>query len=317
MKGMSIQYERIARLRLSIPEPFDFELTVAKPAGWHWSTPSEVFEGGVLWTATRLGAQAVGLRLSSTGEGRVNVDAFTRQELEKAQREELRSLLEYGLGKSLDLQGFYAFARNDAILKQTVRDRYGMRIGRLDDLFGRVILAITLQMAQLNRSRQMMSDILSLYGTKVRFAGREIVLWPAPRRIAGLDEKDLRVRANMGYRARLLLAAAQYLSDKPESIRELDTLPDDEAVARVRAIPGIGEYSAGIVMARYAPIDAWSVIVMSELLLGKTPARPRAEIDSINELIRKRWGKWSWMAFAYILNDLENLADEYGLTRLV
>jgi len=55
---------------------------------------------------------------------------------------------------------------------------------------------------------------------------------------------------------------------------------------------------------------------MSELLLGKTPDNPRAEIEGINRIVAKRWGRWSWMAFAYILNDLENLARDYGLTRL-
>jgi hypothetical protein len=85
---------------------------------------------------------------------------------------------------------------------------------------------------------------------------------------------------------------------------------------KVRAIPGIGEYSAGIVLGRYAPIDAWSVIVMSELLLGRTPSKPREEIARVNSLIEKRWGRWSWLAFAYILNDLDNLQADYKLTRL-
>ena len=81
-------------------------------------------------------------------------------------------------------------------------------------------------------------------------------------------------------------------------------------------VPGIGRYSAGIILGRSAPIDAWSVIVMSELLLRKTPENPRAEIDTVNKAVAERWGKWSWMAFAYILNDLENLARDYNLTRL-
>ena len=69
-------------------------------------------------------------------------------------------------------------------------------------------------------------------------------------------------------------------------------------------------------LGRYAPIDAWSVIVMSELLLGRTPAKPREEISKINKLIDRRWGRFSWLAFAYILNDLENLQADYNLTRL-
>ncbi|NYT21739.1 MAG: hypothetical protein GKC07_08085, partial [Methanomicrobiales archaeon] len=40
----------IHRFMLTLPEPFNFPLTVAKPAGWHWSTPREVFEDGILWS---------------------------------------------------------------------------------------------------------------------------------------------------------------------------------------------------------------------------------------------------------------------------
>jgi hypothetical protein len=55
---------------------------------------------------------------------------------------------------------------------------------------------------------------------------------------------------------------------------------------------------------------------MMELLEGKTPAKPRAEIDRMKALVHARWGRWSWMAFAYILNDLQKLAELYPISRL-
>jgi len=313
---MAIKLERITRLKLTIPEPFDFALTVAKPAGWDWSIPSEVFEDSALWTAATLVGRPVGLKLSSASSGHVTAAVYTRQELAGPARLDVRSALEFGLGKSNDLDGFYRFARKDDVLRRTVRDLFGMRVSRMDEIFGRVILAISLQMAQLSRSRQMMDSVLRLCGTRVWFEGREMILWPSPEKVARLAPADLREKANMGYRADRLSAAAKYLADNPLSIRELDALSDEEAVEKVMEIPGIGRYSAGIILGRSAPIDAWSVIVMSELLLGKTPENPRAEIDAVNGIIDRRWGRWSWMAFAYILNDLENLARDHPLTRL-
>ncbi len=47
--------------------PFNFMLTVHKPAGWWWSTPDEVFEKDVLWTVTRFKNVAVGLKLQPLG----------------------------------------------------------------------------------------------------------------------------------------------------------------------------------------------------------------------------------------------------------
>ncbi len=313
---MTRQLAKSEKLETHVEAPFDFALTVAKPAGWYWSTPGEMFEDGILWAALNLGATPVGLKLSSDGDGFVRAVAYTASALSGSKRERLLAAIEHGLGKEMDIDAFYTFAEKDPILTRVVRDRYGMRVGRLDDLFGRVILAITLQMAQLPRSQRMMGDVLEHYGTLLEFDGRQVMIWPAPDRIARLDPAELRTRANLGYRAKLLSGAARYLVENPVSMLELDALPDEEALKRVRAIPGIGQYSAGIVLGRYAPIDAWSVIVMSELLLGRTPLKPREEIGKINKLIDRRWGRFSWLAFAYILNDLENLQADYNLTRL-
>jgi hypothetical protein len=85
----------------------------------------------------------------------------------------------------------------------------------------------------------------------------------------------------------------------------------------VMTIPGIGEYSAGIILGRRdVPVDSWSVVILSELILGSSPKNGRGDIPALNELIKKRWGRWGWLAFAYIVNDLPYLASKYRLSRI-
>ena len=55
---------------LTLPGPFDFALTVAKPAGWPWSTPKEIFENNTLWTFVRVGYIPVGLVMQA-GDNRI------------------------------------------------------------------------------------------------------------------------------------------------------------------------------------------------------------------------------------------------------
>ena len=55
---------------------------------------------------------------------------------------------------------------------------------------------------------------------------------------------------------------------------------------------------------------------MSELYHGRTPANSRQEIEKVQEELSTRWGTWSWLAFAYILNDIDNLAEIYHLSRI-
>jgi 3-methyladenine DNA glycosylase/8-oxoguanine DNA glycosylase len=311
-----MRLKQTGQFSLTIPEPFSFRLTVAKPAGWHWSTPGEIFGKGTLWCGVYLEGQPVGLKMSSA-KGLVNTVVYSGSNLSRSDTTKLKTLLNSGLGADEDLTGFYRFARKDPVLSITVKDLYGMRVGRLDDIFGRAILAILLQMAPLARSNQMMDAVLEYYGTKIEFDDKEVILWPQPQDIAGISETELRNKAKLGYRAGRLIQAADFLSKHHISLLELSRLPEEEALKRLMEIPGIGKYSAGIIYGRTSvPVDVWSVVIMSELVLGRTPQNPRQEVDSISNILRERWGKWGWMAFVYILNDLEHLSQTFHLSRL-
>ncbi len=250
-------------------------------------------------------------------EEQVQVSAFSESGLLAGEINELKAIISSGLGLDEDLAGFYRFARKDPILRITIKDLYGMRVGRLEDVFGRTVLAILLQMAPLARSEQMMASVLENYGTKIVFDGKKVVLWPSPKRIMEVPELELRNKAKLGYRATRLVRAARFLYEHPISLLGLAKLPEKDQRQRLMEIPGIGKYSAGILLGQTSmPIDAWSVVIMSELILGRTPQDPRREIEGVRKLLEARWGKWGWLAFVYILNDLEHLAKRFHLSRL-
>jgi 3-methyladenine DNA glycosylase/8-oxoguanine DNA glycosylase len=304
-----------ARFTLTIPEPFDFALTVAKPAGWPWSTPREIFENNTLWTAVRVRDFPVGLVMSAR-KNRVRVKTFTRSPLSKEDRDDLEEMVRAGLGADEDLAGFYRFAQNDPVLKIATTDHPGMRVGLVDDVFGGVILAILLQMAPIARSGQMMDAVLELAGTRITVDRKNVILWPRAGEIARFDPAILRRKAMLGYRAERLVKAAQYLAEHPVSLRDLARLPEEEAMKILTGIPGIGRYSAAIIFGQSTPpIDAWSVVIMSELYRGRTPENSRSEIGRMQAWLSARWGAWSWLAFAYILNDIDHLAAVFPLSR--
>jgi hypothetical protein len=79
-------------------------------------------------------------------------------------------------------------------------------------------------------------------------------------------------------------------------------------------LPGIGDYSADIINPHGGfPIDVWSADVFGLLLFGKEPTDKNKEIPLIKKEGMRRWGKWSWMAFYYVVQDLENLSDRLGV----
>lgn len=132
------------RFNLVIASPFDLRLTVTKHAGWHWSIPGEVWENESFWSGIYFNDVPIGLRMSATGNS-VNIVAFSESKLSDSDITELKLIITAGLGANEDLAAFYQFALDDPILSATIKDLYGMRIGLLDDVFGRVILAILLR----------------------------------------------------------------------------------------------------------------------------------------------------------------------------
>jgi DNA-3-methyladenine glycosylase II len=311
---MTLELAQVHRFTLKIPEPFDFAKTVAKPAGWHWATPREIFRDGTLWTGICIDGVPFGLKMSAR-KNIVTVSVFGGQAYPSIPMEKTEREVASGLGTDEDLRGFYDFARTDPVLSAAVDHLTGMHIGSFDDLFGDVILAILLQMAPMSRSNRMMEALLDNYGTPLEFDGEEVTLWPRPDEIAGLDPSELRSTAKIGYRAERLVAAANYLTLHPLSGKALSALPEEEAVRELTRIPGIGPYSAAIILGTL-PVDVWSVVILSELFLHRTPKDPRKEIDEVVSLLTRRWGRWRWFAFVYVLNDLSYLAKTYHLSRV-
>ncbi|HXW98537.1 MAG TPA: hypothetical protein VEI51_02305 [Methanomicrobiales archaeon] len=309
-----MQLTEIHRFTLDIPAPFDFALTVAKPAGWHWATPREVFEDGTLWTGMYVGGAPVGLRLSAK-KNRVSVVVFGSAPLGRGDLEALEKEVWDGLGGDDDLAGFYRFAKKDPILAEVTGHLRGMRPGGAIDIFGDVILAILLQMAPMARSSRMMDALLENYGRALSFDGHEVTLWPTAEDLANVDPDELWEKTNIGYRAGRLVKAARFLAEHPIDPDELSSLPEGQAVKRLTAIPGIGPYSAGIILGTL-PLDVWSVVIFSELFLGKTPEDPRGAIPEVTSALTKRFGKWRWFAFVYVAQDLPFLADKYHLSRV-
>ena len=312
-----MRLRRRAQIEIAPLPPFDFRLTVKKPAGWDLFTSDEVFDDGTLWTAIRFDGRPVGLKIQSLGtlaRPRVRVGVYSSREISKEGRERLRSTLEVCLGADQDLTGFYEFARKDRILKHVVESLYGMHDTQGASLFNSVILSICLQMARFKRSFQMMEAIDREYGETIEFDGKRVVLQPTAERIAGLEPEAFARECKLGYRAKYIVASAKMIEAGFPDMQEILEMQPDEAKEKLTELPGIGDYAADIINPHGGfPIDAWSVDVFGLLFFGKQPEDRREAIERVKQEGIRRWGKWSWMAFFYVAQDLQNLSKRLGV----
>ena len=297
--------------------PFDFRLTVRKPAGWDMFTPGEVYEDETLWTAIRFEGLPVGLKIASSGaveKPQLLATVYSGRSLPDGFVERLRDGMALCLGAEQDLREFYDFAAKDPILMHVIEDLYGMHDTQTLSLFNSVVLSICLQMARLKRSRDMMDAINQRYGESIEFDGKSVLLQPTPEKIAKLDPVVFAKACNLGYRGKYIVASAKMIARGFPSMQDIMGMSPDEAKDKLMELPGIGDYAADIINPHGGfPIDAWSVDVFGALFFGKEPENRREAIDTVKLEGARRWGRWSWMAFFYVAQDLENLSRRLGL----
>lgn len=295
--------------------PYNFDLTVRKPAGWPLFTPFEIYEKGTIWTATHIRDVLLGIKLmsnSTTEQPRINAKIFLKNEPRQELLNKIKQSLVHDLSADGSLAEFYQLAQSDTILKLVIEDLYGMHSTSSSTIFPDALLAILLQMTTFKRSDEMMSCLITRYGEIAQFDGHEVRVWPLPKAIARHDAPELAKACNLGYRAKFVAGLARKLeSEKFPTTEELEKFTPEEAKRRLLELPGIGDYSADIINPHGGfPIDSWSVDVFGKLFNGVEPKDRRKAIDGIKKEGLRRWGKWAWMSFFYVVQDLDNLSKK-------
>jgi 3-methyladenine DNA glycosylase/8-oxoguanine DNA glycosylase len=312
-----------ARFRFRPLPPYDFGLTVRKPAGWSWFTPFEVWEGGTIWSGFWFDLAngparrrvPVGVRARPAGRS-VVADVFASAPLSSPDRARLRRHLAEALGVREDLRPFYRLMRRHRILKRVAGRLRGMHAGWRLNVFTSLTLAVLLQMAPIKRSMNMWDCLIRRYGKRVSFDGRSVRLWPDVPTIAALRPRDLARRCRLGYRAKFLVRLARQLQKGFPSVEELAAMTPGEAKARLLELYGVGEYSASFASPHPAfSLDVWSVKIFFPILFGRSAPSPdpRAGIPRAVGAAEERWGKWSDLVLVYVLNDLPDLARRFKI----
>lgn len=304
-------------VELEAISPYNFELTLRKPAGWYWSTPEETYKKDTCWSATRFNGELLGLKLISMGTVRkphIQCEIYSRTKISAPNKQAIEKMLKRSLKAEEDLTGFYKLSQKDDILQGVVKDLYGMHTIGWPDLFPALILAVSLQMAPMKRSNQMMDSLMANFGEDANFDGKTIRYWPSAQTIANTSVEELQEKAKLGYRAKNLKSIARSLSQDFPNMDDLYAMDPEEVKKKLLALQGIGEYSAELVMPKTGfPLDVWSAKIFSALFYGKIPDNPREAIPALKADAEKRWGNWRGHAFVYILNDLPKLSKRIGV----
>ena len=186
---------------------------------------------------TRFNGELLGLKLRSVGTVRkplIHCTVYSQVNVDDSEKQAITRMLKRALKVEEDLKGFYKLSRKDDILQGVVKDLYGMHTIGWPELFPALILAVSLQMAPMKRSNQMMDLLMANFGDEASFDDKTIRYWPSAQTIAATPVEELQFKAKLGYRAKNLKAiAAELIQGFPsmdETLRDGARGSEEEAV---------------------------------------------------------------------------------------
>jgi DNA-3-methyladenine glycosylase II len=165
-------------------------------------------------------------------------------ETEAAAHAALRRLL----GLETDLSPFYSLAADDPFLSPLTKRFRGLKPPRLPTLFECLVNAIACQQLTLTVGIRLLNRLAEGYGASVRDGGPRA--FPQPAQLAGLSAESLRSLGFSRAKALSIVALAGAIETgafDPEAIESLD---DEEAVAELMRLRGIGRWSAEYALLR-------------------------------------------------------------------
>jgi 3-methyladenine DNA glycosylase/8-oxoguanine DNA glycosylase len=222
-------------LAVSLPEPFDFELSTERYRAFGFDLANLWHDGGIHRV---LGSREVRI---NAAEGGVAIEPGDAHLVEPVRRY---------LGDPFDLESFYAFAATEPVLSKLTKRLRGFRPPLAPDPYETLVTSITAQQISLHAALAVRNRLIQAFGQPFENA----YAFPTRERMAAAEPAEL---LPLGFSRR----KADYvvrLACSELDLNGLAALPDEEVKSRLVALAGIGEWTADWFLARHlARPDAW------------------------------------------------------------
>jgi N-glycosylase/DNA lyase len=203
----------------------------------------------------------------------------------------------------LPLKEIYATFPRDPAMTAALGFCHGLRIVR-QPAWECLATFITSAMKQVIHIAQISHALRERYGTRVAWEGETLFAYPSAERLAGLSEAELR-ECRLGFRAKNLLGAARMIAGREVDLDAIAGLPDAEARAQLRRLPGVGEKVAncallfGFNRLRAFPIDVWIERVLRQLYFRR---KRKVTARRLREFSSEYFGEYGGYAQQYLFH---------------
>ncbi|HEX9867269.1 MAG TPA: hypothetical protein VGC99_01520 [Candidatus Tectomicrobia bacterium] len=212
----------------------------------------------------------------------------------------------HSLSLDVDLLPFYDWAKDEPILAQLIGRCYGMRPPRAPTLFEALVTSISAQQVNLAFATTTRSRLIRRFGRSVNLDGSVFYAFPSPASLANASLQELRDMQFSWRKAEYIVNLAQLVATRELRLEEFSQLSNDEIIARITQVKGLGRWTADWLLAR--GLGRGEVIAAGDLGVRKAVGKfyDGGQLPSIDDirLFAARWGIFQNLAVHYLLAGL-------------
>ncbi|WP_375533098.1 DNA-3-methyladenine glycosylase family protein [Paenibacillus terreus] len=259
---------------------------------------------GKVYKAIQAGQEVVMVEIGPDKSGGLHVRFLEKSGGISSQlREDIAFYIRDWFDLDRDLAPFYETAQSDALLSQTAKSFYGLRIMGIPDLFEAVCWGIIGQQINLAFAYTLKRRFVEAYGSSILYEGEPYWIFPSPQRIAALTAEELKPLGFTARKSEYLIETARLIANgqlNKEQLLRAGSIKEAERM--LTSIRGIGPWTANYVLMRCLrfpsafPIDDVGLHNSVKALLGSERKPTRQELLQLSA----NWAPWEAYATFYL-----------------
>lgn len=167
-----------------------------------------------------------------------------------AARQDIGLTLRKVLGLDVDPEPFQRLATAEPALRAMALALHGMRPPRFGDLFEAFANVVPFQQLSLEAGVAIVGRLVERFGRHLEHGGRRFYAFPTARAIADAHPTALRACGLSSRKAETLRHLARVIDSGEVDEERIARMTTNDALQALRALPGIGPWSAGLVLLR-------------------------------------------------------------------
>lgn len=231
-------------------------------------------------------------------------------------RDAVRRDVEKVFGLALDLDGFYRFAKGDAVLAPLCEELRGFRPTLGPVPLEMLVGAVCAQQVNLSFASTLRARLITRYGTPVAIDGETVYAFPLPDVLARAPVSALRRLQFSTRKAEYIVGLARAVQSGTLTLNALADRPNEEVIATLTGYRGFGRWSAEWFLARC--LGRGDVCPAGDLAVRKAFAhfhnRGRALSEAAVRRRARAWGPYQNLGTHYVLVGLRLFREAGGGT---